>query len=163
MTTADLHKILDDENRKLSLDELKQVIYEMKQDAFNEYAKAIEAKSQKRQDIRNIGFYSGEQNAFQILLDLLEHLDERASHILKDEYILTPKYKVGDTIYAIAWDYSTKPNPTKKVFEKQITKVFVGKRKITYWITKGKGRIEERYLYADRETAEVILNGNYKI
>ena len=34
MTTADLHKILDDENRKLSLDELKQVIYEMKQGAF---------------------------------------------------------------------------------------------------------------------------------
>lgn len=76
MTTAELHKILGDENRKLSLDELKQVIYEMKQDAFNEFGKSLERKSLNRQDIRNIGFYDGEQNAFQIVLDLLEHLGE---------------------------------------------------------------------------------------
>lgn len=76
MTTADLHKILNDENRKLSLDDLKQVIYEMKQDAFNEFGKSLERKSLNRQDIRNIGFYDGEQNAFQIVLDLLEHLGE---------------------------------------------------------------------------------------
>ena len=81
MITADLHKILDDENCKLSLAELKQVIYEMKQDAFNEYGKAIETKSQNRQDIRNIGFYSGEQNAFQIVLDLLEHCDDFNSEL----------------------------------------------------------------------------------
>lgn len=76
MTFTDLHKILDDENCKLSLDELKQVIYEMKQDAFNEFGKSLERKSLNRQDIRNIGFYDGEQNAFQIVLDLLEHLKE---------------------------------------------------------------------------------------
>lgn len=55
MTTAELHKILDNENRKLSLDELKQVIYEMKQDTFNEFGKSLERKSLNRQDIRNIG------------------------------------------------------------------------------------------------------------
>lgn len=55
MTTAELHKILDNENRKLSLDELKQVIYEMKQDTFNEFEKSLERKSLNRQDIRNIG------------------------------------------------------------------------------------------------------------
>lgn len=76
MTFTDLHKILDDANRKLSLGELKQVIYELKQDAFTEFGKALETKTQNRQDIRNIGFYDGEQNAFQIALDLLEHLGE---------------------------------------------------------------------------------------
>lgn len=76
MTTTDLHKILDDENRKLSLDELKQVIYEMKQDAFNEYAKLLEHKTQDRKQIKDMGFYYGEVNAFYICLDLLEHLGE---------------------------------------------------------------------------------------
>lgn len=78
MTTAELHKILDDENCKLSLDELKQVIYEMKEDAFNEFGKSLERKSLNRQDIRNIGFYDGEQNAFQIVLDLLKHFKEKS-------------------------------------------------------------------------------------
>lgn len=76
MTTAELHKILDDENRKLSLNELKQVIYELKQDAFSEFSKTLDKKSLDRQHIRNLGFYDGEQNAFQITLDLLEHLGE---------------------------------------------------------------------------------------
>lgn len=76
MTTADLHKILDDEKHKLSLDELKKVIYELKQDCFTEFGKALETKSQNRQEIRKIGFYDGEQNAFQIVLDLLEHCDD---------------------------------------------------------------------------------------
>ena len=74
MTFTELHEILDDENKKLSPAELRQVIYELKQDAFNEFGKCLETKSLKRQEIRNIGFYDGEQNAFQIVLDLLEHL-----------------------------------------------------------------------------------------
>lgn len=68
MTTADLHKILDDENYKLLLDELKQVIYELKQDAFNELIRSEIGGMQYK-------FYEGEQNAFQIVLDLLEHLE----------------------------------------------------------------------------------------
>ena len=32
MTTAELHEILDDENRKLTADELKEVVYQLKQD-----------------------------------------------------------------------------------------------------------------------------------
>ena len=76
MSYDDLHKILGDENKKLSLDELKQVIYELKQDCFTEFGKALETKTQNRQEIRNIGFYDGEQNAFQIVLDLLEHFGE---------------------------------------------------------------------------------------
>lgn len=67
MTFTDLHKILDDENRKLSLDELKQVIYEMKQDSLN---KCFDGKN----SITEALITNGKINAFQIVLDLLEHL-----------------------------------------------------------------------------------------
>ena len=39
MTTAELHEILDDENRKLTADELKEVVYQLKQDCWEEYHK----------------------------------------------------------------------------------------------------------------------------
>jgi len=35
MTTAELHEILDDENCKLTVKELKQTIYELKRDVTN--------------------------------------------------------------------------------------------------------------------------------
>lgn len=69
MTTAELHEILDDENRKLTADELKEVMYQLKWDAFNEVLKA-----DGKEDIYHLGYYNGETNAFQICLDLLEHL-----------------------------------------------------------------------------------------
>lgn len=69
MTTAELHEILDDENRKLTADGLKAVIYKLKQDTFNE-----SNKIDILDDIYGKAFYSGESNAFQICLDLLEHL-----------------------------------------------------------------------------------------
>jgi hypothetical protein len=70
MTTAELHEILDDENRKLTADELKEVIYQLKQDCNDEYYKAFMAEGEE--DVAN--FYRGETNAFHICLDLLEHL-----------------------------------------------------------------------------------------
>ena len=44
MTTAELHEILDDENRKLTADELKEVVYQLKQDTFEKYGEALEAE-----------------------------------------------------------------------------------------------------------------------
>lgn len=77
MTTAELHEILDDENRKLTADELKEVVYQLKQDTFEKYCEEM-----SKDNIPNSQFYGGETNAFQICLDLLEHLkgdnDERA-------------------------------------------------------------------------------------
>lgn len=70
MTTAELHEILDDENRKLTAEGLKAVIYKLKQDTFNE-----SNKIDILDDIYGKAFYSGESNAFQICLDLLEHLE----------------------------------------------------------------------------------------
>jgi hypothetical protein len=69
MTTAELHEILDDENRKLTADELKEVVYQLKQDCSDECHKQIIMG-----DYEKAQFYSGEANAFQICLDLLEHL-----------------------------------------------------------------------------------------
>lgn len=79
MTTTELHEILDDENRKLTADELKEVVYQLKQYCNDEYHKQI-----MMGDYEKAQFYSGETNAFHICLDLLEHLkgadDERKIH-----------------------------------------------------------------------------------
>lgn len=69
MTTAELHEILDDENRKLTADGLKAIIYKLQQDTFNE-----SNKIDILDDIYGKAFYRGESNAFQICLDLLKHL-----------------------------------------------------------------------------------------
>jgi hypothetical protein len=69
MTTAELHEILDDENRKLTADELKKVIYQLKQDCINEQHIYI-----AKNDGEKAEYYAGEVNAFYICLDLLEHL-----------------------------------------------------------------------------------------
>lgn len=69
MTTAELHEILDDENRKLTADELKEVVYQLKQDTFEKYGEALEVEN-----LHISQFYLGETKAFEICLDLLEHL-----------------------------------------------------------------------------------------
>ena len=69
MTTAELHEILDDENRKLTVDELKEVVYQLKEDTFDQYSYAKENNAHCLAQ-----FFFGENNAFQICLDLLEHL-----------------------------------------------------------------------------------------
>lgn len=73
MTTAELHEILDDENRKLTADELKEVIWQLKQDCWDEYYKENAKENANNFKMAN---YQGEINAFYICLDLLEHLDD---------------------------------------------------------------------------------------
>jgi hypothetical protein len=72
MTIAELHEILDDENRKLTVDELKEVVYQLKQDCWDEYYKENAKENANNYKMAN---YSGEINAFFICLDLLEHLE----------------------------------------------------------------------------------------
>jgi hypothetical protein len=82
MTTAELHKILDDENCKLTVKELKQTIYELKRDVTNKSYEKLndeimcELQANKLAAQREYQFYTGEANAFMICLDLLEHLKE---------------------------------------------------------------------------------------
>ena len=66
MTTAELHEILDDENRKLTADELKEVVYQLKQDTFD--------KALNEENFYVARYYAGETKSFNICLDLLEHL-----------------------------------------------------------------------------------------
>lgn len=69
MTFEQLHEILDDKKRKVSKVELAQIIYELRQDCFDEiYNNENLTNLQER-------FYLGESNAFQICLDLIEHLE----------------------------------------------------------------------------------------
>ena len=70
MTVYELHEILDDESRKITQSELKQIIYELKLDANNESYEQLNSNC-----ISKYEFYVGEMNAFMICLDLLEHLD----------------------------------------------------------------------------------------
>lgn len=74
MTTIELHDILDDPNRKLSLDEIRKVIYQLKNDVVNE-AYQYAPRTNKMAHYK-YGYYMGEQNAFYLVLDLLEHLKE---------------------------------------------------------------------------------------
>lgn len=71
MTSLELQKILADKTKILSLSELKQIVYEMKQDAYTE-----QIKNEYEDNIRIYRWYAGEQNAFKIVLDLLEHCNE---------------------------------------------------------------------------------------
>lgn len=69
MTKEELHEILDDEDRKISLKELENIIYKLKEDCFEQIYKLKDCS-----DIR-VQFYTGEVNAFYLVLDLLEHID----------------------------------------------------------------------------------------
>ena len=75
MTTNELHDILDDENKKLSLKEIREVIHQLENVVIQ---KAYEYCSRtNEQENYKYGFYMGEVNAFILVLDLLEHLEER--------------------------------------------------------------------------------------
>lgn len=68
MTTEELHKVLDNDNAKINVAELKQMLYGMKYDCLD---KVYNAETKMAES-----YYIGEQNAFQICLDLLEHIKE---------------------------------------------------------------------------------------
>lgn len=68
MLTKELHQILSGEN-KYTKKELCNILYKLKEDCYKEYSIAVENGNMKDQR-----YYAGEQNAFQICLDLLEHL-----------------------------------------------------------------------------------------
>ena len=76
MTFEQLHEILDDEKRKVSKEELAQIIYELKQDCLNEVYCIDQGYYSPNTANAYEHFYMGKSNAFQICLDLIEHLGE---------------------------------------------------------------------------------------
>lgn len=73
MTTAELHQILDDENKKITLKEYQEILYQLKWDVCDEICKLTE------EDISHpkIKWYNGEMNGFQLALSLSEHIKEK--------------------------------------------------------------------------------------
>lgn len=70
MTVAELREILDDKNRKITLKEYREILYQLRWDTVNEQVKYIEDD-----DIR-YSWYNGEMNGFRIAFDLSEHIEE---------------------------------------------------------------------------------------
>lgn len=71
MTVAELHEILDDENRKITLKEYQEILFELKWDTI-EMASKVPAGQ-----ISAFQWYNGEMNGFQLALDLSEHIKEK--------------------------------------------------------------------------------------
>lgn len=71
MTTAELHKILDDENKNITLKEYQEILFQLKLDIIKEQSKQI-----KGVDARFI-WNNGQINAFRIALDLSEHIKDK--------------------------------------------------------------------------------------
>lgn len=70
MTVAELHEILDNKNKKITLKEYQEILFQLKQDTIEEQEKYI-----KGNDL-GYSWYNGEMNAFQLALDLSEHIKE---------------------------------------------------------------------------------------
>lgn len=69
MTVAELHEILDDENRKITLKEYQEILYQLKSDVIHILATSKVSADEER-------WYAGEMNGFQLALDLSEHIKE---------------------------------------------------------------------------------------
>ena len=67
MIIAELHQILDDGTKKISLKELREIIHELKGDCIYMMSKSVKLS------VRS--FYSGEANALDLALKLLEHVE----------------------------------------------------------------------------------------
>ena len=74
MTTEELHKILDDENKKIALKEYQNIIWELRNDTTLMLL-------DKNLDIKKSSWYMGESNGFQIALDLSEHINQNQKAI----------------------------------------------------------------------------------
>ena len=71
MTVAELHEILDDENRKITLKEYQEILFQLKHDCTQQIVDwDCDITSKEYQ------WYYGEMNGFQLALDLSEHIKE---------------------------------------------------------------------------------------
>ena len=78
MTTAELHKILDNINKKISLKEYQDILYQLKNDTM---AFATREEIEKQEQTKKCNWYYGETNGFQIALDLSEHINQNQKAI----------------------------------------------------------------------------------
>lgn len=72
MKASTLQEIIGSEAKKLTIRELTDIIYELKKDCHSELI-----ETEERNDRREARFYSGEINAFNICLDLLDKVQNQ--------------------------------------------------------------------------------------
>ena len=70
MTTAELHQILDDESKKITLKEYQEILFQLKNDCTQHVDWDCDITSKEYQ------WYCGEMTGFQLALDLSEHIKE---------------------------------------------------------------------------------------
>ena len=86
MTREELHKILDDDNKKISLKEFQEILYAMKRDCEGESYSSHTAR-----DLYKAGYYAGEINAFYLALDLSEHIKDKKEDF-KHKFVTQARY-----------------------------------------------------------------------
>lgn len=91
MTFEELHKILDDENKEISFKEFQEILFELRRDCLDEIYRS--------QTNNKLHYYNGEQNAFQIAIDLSEHLIAKNASMPKYKIGNKVSYFVGNTLY----------------------------------------------------------------
>lgn len=70
-TTTELHQILDDENKKITLKEYQEILFDLKWDTIEKASKVPVGQ------ISAFQWYNGEMNGFQLALSLSEHINEK--------------------------------------------------------------------------------------
>ena len=84
MTKEELHKILDDENKKITVKEFQDILYRLKKDCF-EQINVLDNLDPKTQ------WYYGEVNAFYLALDLSEHIRDDKEEC-KHKFVTQARY-----------------------------------------------------------------------
>jgi hypothetical protein len=77
-----IYKLALNPEKNLSISEIEQFIFELRNDCRDLYNKEflkIADGEPTKTNYQNMGFYDGEANAFQIALNLLEHLAKNPS------------------------------------------------------------------------------------
>lgn len=74
MTSAELHEILDDENKKITLKEFRDILSDLKAESLIKRLKNLDNKKGEYEILY------GEGSAYQIALDLSEHIGEEQAN-----------------------------------------------------------------------------------
>lgn len=70
MTAAELYQILDDKNKKITLKEYQEILYQLNLDVESEIRKLT------KEDVSIKWYYNGGMNGFKFALNLSEHIKD---------------------------------------------------------------------------------------
>lgn len=158
MTTEGLHKILDDENKEISIKEFQNLVYELKRDCFDEL------HNKKDITANEVGYYNGEINAFYLVLDLSEHIIDQSEQIRSLEEQLNkaicPKFKIGQELFWLSHWEGSDGQLFYEIYSCKVCKIIFSEERTFYSVTSDRfmdkdyqTELEETILFATREEA----------